>query len=179
MSYIGKSPDSLVTGQSTSEDIFIATVNQDDSNGTVFILTADVTIETDIIVTINGVLQSGTAYSMSGTGNRTLTFSAPLTVGDELRVLHIGFKPTTTIFADETVSTAKLVDGAVTAVKIDSAVELGGPSKGDSSIIRTNANIISENITLDANTNGMSAGPISVASGYTITVPNGTAWSII
>ena len=174
MAYIGKAPDSLVTGQSTSEDIFTATANQ-----TVFTLTADVTIETDIIVAINGVLQSGTAYSMSGTGNRTLTFSAGLTVGDELRVLHIGFKPTTTIFADETVTTAKLVDGTVTTVKIDSAVELGGPSKGASSIIRTNANIISENITFDANTNGISAGPISVASGYTITVTNGTAWSII
>ena len=174
MPYIGKAPDSLVTGQSTSEDIFTATANQ-----TVFTLTADVTIETDIIVAINGVLQSGTAYSMGGTGNRTLTFSAGLTVGDELRVLHIGFKPTTTIFADETVTTAKLVDGAVTTVKIDSAVELGGPSKGTSSIIRTNANIISENITFDANTNGISAGPISVASGYTITVTNGTAWSII
>ena len=174
MAYIGKAPDSLVTGQSTSEDIFTATANQ-----TVFTLTADVTIETDIIVAINGVLQSGTAYSMGGTGNRTLTFSAGLTVDDELRVLHIGFKPTTTIFADETVSTAKLVDGAVTAVKIDSAVELGGPSKGTSSIIRTNANIISENITFDANTNGISAGPLSVASGYTITVTNGTAWSII
>ena len=179
MPYIGKSPDSLVTGQSTSEDIFTATVNQDDSNGTVFTLTADVTIETDIIVAINGVLQSGTAYSMGGTGNRTLTFSAPLTVGDELRVLHIGFKPTTTIFADETVSTAKLVDGAVTAVKIDSAVELGGPSKGDSSIIRTNANIISEDITLDANTNGMSAGTITINSNYTVTLPTGTTWVIL
>jgi hypothetical protein len=113
MPYIGKSPDSLVTGQSTSEDIFTATANQ-----TVFTLTADVTIETDIIVAINGVLQSGTAYSMGGTGNRTLTFSAGLTVGDELRVLHIGFKPTTTIFADETVTTAKLADNAVTSAKL-------------------------------------------------------------
>ena len=174
MPYIGKAPDSLVTGQSTSEDIFTATANQ-----TVFTLTADVTIETDIIVAINGVLQSGTAYSMSGTGNRTLTFSAPLTVGDELRVLHIGFKPTTTIFADETVSTAKLVDGAVTAVKIDSAVELGGPSKGTSSVIRTNANTISENITFDANTNGMSAGTITINSNYTVTLPTGTTWVIL
>ena len=174
MAYIGKAPDSLVTGQSTSEDIFTATANQ-----TVFTLTADVTIETDIIVTINGVLQSGSAYEMSGTGNRTLTFSAPLTVGDELRVLHIGFKPTTTIFANETVSTAKLVDGAVTAVKIDSAVELGGPSKGTSSVIRTNANTIGENITFDSNTNGMSAGTITINSGYTVTLPTGTTWVIL
>ena len=81
--------------------------------------------------------------------------------------------------ADDAITTDHLENGAVTAEKIDSAVELGGPSKGASSVIRTNANIISENITLDANTNGISAGPISVASGYTITVTNGTAWSII
>ena len=113
MAYIGKAPDSLVTGQSTSEDIFTATANQ-----TVFTLTSDVTTETDIVVAINGVVQSGTAYGMSGTGNRTLTFTAGLTVGDSVRVLHIGFKPTTTIFADGTVTTPKLADNSVTSAKI-------------------------------------------------------------
>ena len=119
MSYIGKTPDSLVTGQSTSEDIFTATSGQ-----TAFTLTADVTRETDIVVAINGVVQSGTAYGMSGTGNRTLTFTAGLTAGDEVRVLHIGFKPTTNVTADDTVSTAKIVDDAVTTAKIaDDAVD--------------------------------------------------------
>ena len=200
MPYIGKAPDSLVTGQSTSEDIFTATANQ-----TVFTLTADVTIETDIIVTINGVLQSGTAYSMSGTGNRTLTFSAPLTVGDELRVLHIGFKPTTTIFADETVTTAKLADNAVDGTKIaDDAVNsdhyVDGSvdnvhlatgidagklinalpqTLGVDSIIRTNAKTISTNITFAGTENGMTAGPITVANGYSVVVTNGSSWTIV
>ena len=53
----------------------------------------------------------------------------------------------------------------------------GGPSLGTNSIIRTNANTISENITIPANTNGMSAGPITIADGFTITV-NGV-WSIV
>ena len=53
----------------------------------------------------------------------------------------------------------------------------GGPSLGTNSIIRTNANTISENITIPANTNGMSAGPITIANGNTVTV-TGT-WSII
>jgi hypothetical protein len=53
----------------------------------------------------------------------------------------------------------------------------GGPSLGTNSIIRTNANTISENITIPANTNGMSAGPITIADGFTITV-NGH-WSIV
>jgi hypothetical protein len=53
----------------------------------------------------------------------------------------------------------------------------GGPSLGTDSIIRTNAQTISENITIGATTNGMSAGPITIADSYTVTV-NGN-WSIV
>ena len=53
----------------------------------------------------------------------------------------------------------------------------GGPSLGTDSVIRTNIDTISEDITIPVNTNGMSAGPITIANGYTITV-NGT-WSIV
>ena len=77
----------------------------------------------------------------------------------------------------ESVGTSDLEDGSVTAAKINSAVALGGPSLGTASIIRTNANTISENITIPANTNGMSAGPITIADGNTI-ILNGT-WSIV
>ena len=78
---------------------------------------------------------------------------------------------------DGSVTAAKITDGSVTAAKINSAVALGGPSLGTASIIRTNANTISENITIPANTNGMSAGPITIADGNTI-ILNGT-WSIV
>ena len=81
--------------------------------------------------------------------------------------------------ADDAIITAKLADDAVTAVKIHDDVELGGPSLGTSSVIRTNANTISENITFAANTNGISAGPISIASGNFVAVSSGTTWSII
>jgi len=53
----------------------------------------------------------------------------------------------------------------------------GGPSLGTDSIIRTNAQTISENITIPSTTNGMSAGPITIADGYTVTV-NGN-WSVV
>jgi len=53
----------------------------------------------------------------------------------------------------------------------------GGPSLGTDSIIRTNAQTISENITIGSTTNGMSAGPITIADGYTVTV-NGN-WSVV
>ena len=53
----------------------------------------------------------------------------------------------------------------------------GGPSLGTDSIIRVNNLTISEDITIPSTSNGMSAGPITIADGFTVTV-NGT-WSII
>ena len=81
------------------------------------------------------------------------------------------------VSAFENVGTSELKDGSVTAAKINSSVALGGPSLGTASIIRTNANTINEDITIPANTNGMSAGPITIADGNTI-ILNGT-WSIV
>ncbi len=60
----------------------------------------------------------------------------------------------------------------------------GGPSLGTDSIIRTNPTTISENITVGPSAgnefaNGMSAGPITVANGYTVTVESGGSWSVV
>ena len=62
----------------------------------------------------------------------------------------------------------------------------GGPSVGEDSIIRTNGPTIGENITVGptANggvefTNGFTAGPVEVASGYTVTIENGASWFIL
>ena len=59
----------------------------------------------------------------------------------------------------------------------------GGPSLGENSIIRTNNNIIQENISIGPSagaefTNGMSAGPITIDTNYTVTIESGAAWSV-
>ena len=80
--------------------------------------------------------------------------------------------------AFESVGTSDLEDGAVTVAKLNAAVANSiNPSLGTASIIRTNALTISENITIPSTSNGMSAGPITIADGFTVTV-NGT-WSIV
>ena len=81
--------------------------------------------------------------------------------------------------ADNAIVTAKIADDAVTAAKIADAVALGGPSLGTSSIIRTNAKTISENITFAGNENGMTVGPITVANNYSVIVTNGSTWTIV
>ena len=60
----------------------------------------------------------------------------------------------------------------------------GGPSLGTDSIIRTNPTTISENITVGPTAgnefaNGMSAGPITIGNGYTVTVESGGSWSVV
>jgi len=55
----------------------------------------------------------------------------------------------------------------------------GGPSLGTSSVIRTNAKVIDENITFTGNENGSSVGPITVASGRVITVASGSTWVVL
>jgi hypothetical protein len=55
----------------------------------------------------------------------------------------------------------------------------GGPSLGLNSVIRTNSKVIAENITFAGSENGMTIGPITVNSGYTVTVTSGSTWVII
>ena len=54
---------------------------------------------------------------------------------------------------------------------------VGSPYLGTDFIIRTNAQTISEDITIPSTTNGMTAGPVTIASTYTVTV-NGN-WSVV
>ena len=75
------------------------------------------------------------------------------------------------------ITTNEILNDTILAADINSAVELGGPSLGTSSVIRTNAQTISENITIPSTSNGMSAGPITIADGNTVTV-NGN-WSVV
>ena len=66
---------------------------------------------------------------------------------------------------------------ATQATSADAVKRSETPYLGSNSIIRTNANNINENILIDSSTNGMSAGPIEIDSGFTVTV-NGE-WSIV
>ena len=114
MAYIGKSP--AETGQLTSEEEFTATDVIGGSVGQrVFTLTQTVGRETDIIVSINGVGQPASAYTLSGADNKTLTFPAPaaVAVGDVLRVQHIGYKPTYTTVQDGSIDSAHLAAGSI------------------------------------------------------------------
>ena len=185
MSYIGFKPvqGNVVVDEFTS------------SGGSTYTMSKQPTNTNALEVIVGGLTQTSSAYSFSGT---TLTL-AGVASGTKIIVRQHGEKlliPTpgddtvtgakivdnaldSVHYADGSIDTAHIADDAVTAAKIHDAVELGGPSLGTSSVIRTNANTISEDITFASNTNGISAGPISIASGNFVAVSDGTTWSII
>ena len=173
MAYIGREPAKV--GQRPSEDTFTATAAQ-----TVFTLTADVDYESDIFVSINGVIQTNAAFALSGTGSRTLTFTSGMTVGDVVRVLHHGYKPSTISVEDASITTQKIADDSVTQAKINSAVVLGGPSIGTiPNFIRTNAKTVTAAITFAGTENGITAGPVTFSGSGSVTVTTGSTWHLL
>jgi hypothetical protein len=52
------------------------------------------------------------------------------------------------------------------------------PSK-DTDVIKMNTQTISASYSIPAGYNGMSAGPITIAAGVTVTIPTGSSWSIV
>jgi len=79
--------------------------------------------------------------------------------------------------ATNAVTGTEIVNGAITELKIHSSVNLGGPSVGTNSLIRTNSQNVNEDVTISTTTNGLSAGPVEVLSGWTITVEGN--WTVI
>jgi hypothetical protein len=66
--------------------------------------------------------------------------------------------------------------GVIEASELDPNLALGGPSEGTDSIVRTNASTITEAITIPANNNGATIGPVTIDTGGSVTI-NGS-WSI-
>ena len=165
MSYIGFKPvqGNVIVDEFTS------------SGGSTYTLSSAPSMINAVEVVVGGLTQTSSAYSLSGT---TLTLAGVAT-GTKIIVRQHGEKLLLQTPAINTVTTASIVAGAVTAAKIDSAVELGGPSLGTSSVIRTNANAIGENITFLANTNGLSVGTVTINDGFTVTITSGTEWVIL
>ena len=119
---------------------------------TSFTLTNSVGTPASIIVSISGVKQiANTAYSVSGT---TLDFgvgNAPPAGTDTLEVVYLGLKADPSPIQDQTL--------------------------GTNAIMRTNAQTISENLSIASTVNAQTVGPVTVADTYTVTVAGN--WSIV
>ena len=92
--------------------------------------------------------------------------------------------------ADDAVTTAKIPDGAITAAKINSGVTLGGSyfqgengavgaTAGKGDIFRVHEQELNTNVTIAATDNALASGPLTVASGITLTIANGGRLAIV
>ena len=196
MSYIGHVDGFASVQTALAKYKYVATNNQTtftsaDSNNITLAYTPG-----NIIITLNGIVLDETDFTATngtsivlGTGASTGSELVILTFNDFVVASHYTKTEANNLLAakldDSQVGTTanKLIalDGTAKLPAVDGSqltgLVGGGPSLGTASIISTNANTISENITIPANTNGMSAGPITIADGNTI-ILNGT-WSIV
>ena len=157
------------------------------------------------VVSLDGVVQkNGTDFNISGT---SLTFTSTVASQIAIQVIYTGLTLTFPTPSDNSVTGAKIAMGSdargdilyyngtdyARLAKGSNGQVLkmgandpawgadagGGPSLGTDHIIRTNAKTIAENITFAGTENGMSAGPITINSGYTVTVTSGSTWTVV
>ena len=91
---------------------------------TTFTLTETPLNVNTITVFVNGIYQKPTTnYTVSGT---TLTLTAGAVVGDEVDVIHNTIRTTVTHVADQSVTTGKIANDAVTGAKIENNPTIAG-----------------------------------------------------
>lgn len=109
----------FVQGAVQTEMVFTATANQ-----SAFTLSTPIINKPSALVTVDGVVQPTSEYTLSQDGV-TLTLSEGVPVGAIVRVLALGVASAGAP-ADDTITTPKLRDGAVTSQKLASSLTLGG-----------------------------------------------------
>lgn len=172
MSYIGNTP----TNQN-----FVAGSDQFNGTGsqTVFTLSRNVNTVNDIQVVVSNVPQDPfTAYSVSG-NSLTFTSAPPSGTGN----IYVTYRATNTqYFVPSPLSVGPSQLSA-----------LGTPSSGtflrgdntwaaagaQNDIFYENGQIVTQDYTIAANRNAMSAGPITIAVGVTVTESVGANWVIV
>jgi len=151
--------------------------------GTSFTLDYSVGSPNEIEVFVNNVRQEpSVAYTVAGT---SLTMTGSIVATDDFYIVFQGKAQQTIVPPSNSITTAMIQDGAVTAAKLDSGITFGaGYFQGDNGttgdttnglgdIIRSHQKQLDTNVTIAADVNGLCAGPLTVASGVTITITSG------
>ena len=143
----------------TAADRFVASkaasVYSGDGSTTAFTLEHSVGSDEDILVSVDGVIQDNSAYTVSN--GTTLTFSPAPSSG------------TANIFVNYM--------GLSTATVTPPAANKGTFSGG--SIFRTNVQSLNTSVSISGTENASCAGPLEVASGVTLTVASGGRLTVL
>jgi len=140
--------------------------------------------QSNLIVTLNGiVLEDGTDYT--ATDGTSIVLATGAATGDELNI--VAFKSftvadTVSASAGGTFSGPVTFSGGVSGITAGGGLFKGengdvGNSPGD--IFRVNNQTLNTNVTIDADENASATGPLTIASGVTLTVTTGGNLSIV
>jgi hypothetical protein len=144
-------------GSTPSTQNLVAATDYFNGDGTTvaFTLSRPVYATYQVAVVVNNVPQNpSSAYTVVGS---TLTFtSAPPAGSSNIYVSY----PTQVI-------------------NLTAGGEAGATGGGSDQVFYLNGQVVNTSYTIPAGTNAMSAGPITIADGATVTVPDGTSWTIV
>jgi len=152
-------------------------------------------------VTLAGAVTDYQAFSVIGDGNTTF-YAITLSTSDEWEVGIGTYTSSGTTLSRDTILSSSNSGSAVNfsagtkdvfvVYPADKSVNLD--ASGDVTIstgflrateveasngIMANATTVSANYTIPTNYNGLSAGPITINSGITVTVPSGSVWTVV
>ena len=90
-----------------------------------------------LLVFIDGVRQDTSAYTLSGT---SLTFTGAVPSGtNNVQVVHLGIAQDTQVPVDDSVSTVKIQDDAVTSAKLDTNIAIDGDLTVDTNTLHVDS----------------------------------------
>ena len=209
MAYIGHQ---LQTGEFKKLDSIESSFNDSSTTFNLYFNSTAVSVgdATNLIVSLNGVIQEPTEAYTLATGGSQIVFSTAPTSGSDCFITQLGSVGGTATPSDGSVTTSKFATGTIESIVdsdyvqlrqndiyrdsafvtdiIDSDYVTARVSSVDSAqvlqitqsngIIQMSANI-SADYTVDSGNNAFSAGPITIDSGYSVTVPSGSVWTIV
>ena len=118
----------------------------------------------DIEVFVNNVRQEpGVAYTVSGT---SLTMTGSIVATDDFYVVFQSKAQQTVTPGAGTITSDMFAPGLV----LGGGSYLGDSGGGTADIFRVHEDELNTDVTIAANTNGLCAGPLTVATGVTVTV---------
>lgn len=161
MGYIGN--------QSTNAYSSFAKQTITGNGGTVYTLTSAIANSNEIEVFVNNVRQEpGVAYTAA---NTTITMTGNVLATDNFYVVYQGKTLQTIVPPDGSVTAAKLSSGGLGAGYFQGENgATGDTTNGKGDIFRVHEQQLDTNVTIASTDNALCAGPLTLATGVTVTV---------
>jgi hypothetical protein len=151
---------------------------------------AATTNSASFLVTIDGVVQDPLDYTITYGFPYTITMNNPVPSGDEIVIVSLNGKTGATgpgggpTGATGPTGPQGPIGPGAGPTGATGATGIQGPSggatgAGGDAIFWENDQNVTTNYTISTNKNAMSAGPITVNAGVTVTIPSGSVWTVV